>query len=220
MNSEQIMATWNLELVNKELQKAFIDNSEEYLLSILKNNTFLFYELFSRKHGIQPIFHEISFGGDFRCDFAWLNDNSDGPEWVLVELEKPNLELFRKNGEPTQFLHHTFEQVKSWRRYFNENPADKRRIFGAVARFRYIIVAGDINSWTTESAAKWRIDNNRESEIELRSSDVFRRSLELIEEHPEEFWSFAENPSTLNPSQLQNYWEHYGYMDTWRKMIN
>lgn len=142
MTKEEILSTWNKEKVIKDLKTAFENNSEVQLLSILKNNSFLFYELFSRKYGVQPIFHEVEFGGGVRCDFAWLNDNSDGPEWVLVEIEKPKLELFTSKGEPTYQLNHALEQVKSWRRYFNENPNEKRRIFGAVGRFRYILVGG------------------------------------------------------------------------------
>ncbi|WP_433763699.1 Shedu anti-phage system protein SduA domain-containing protein [Flavobacterium ginsenosidimutans] len=164
-------------------------------------------------------FHEISFGGTLRCDFTWLNDNSDGPEWVLVEVEKPIMQLFTKQNEPSKHLHHAIEQVKSWRRYFSENSAEKKRIFGAVAKFRYIIVAGDSQNWSHESAAKWRIDHNKSSEFEIRSSDVFLRSLKILEHKPEELWSFAETPRTLLPSELQQYWEEYGYMDLWRKIL-
>ena len=220
MTTEQITLTWDKAKVATDLQTAFDNNSEVELLATLKDNSFLFYELYSRKYGIQPVFREINFGGGLRCDYAWLNDNSDGPEWVLVEIEKPKLELFRKDGQPTQQLNHAFEQVKSWRRYFNENPNEKRRIFGAVGRFRYIIVGGNKESWGTDNAVKWRIDNNRETEIEIRSSDIFLRALTLLEDHPEEFWSFAEKPKTLPPSDLTNYWENYGYMDKFRKLIN
>ncbi len=75
---------------------------------------------------------EVSFGGKYRSDFVWLNDNSDGPEWVLVEIEKPRIKLFTKKGEPSAELNHAIEQVRSWIRYFNENPSEKSRIFGAV----------------------------------------------------------------------------------------
>jgi hypothetical protein len=220
MTIEEINSTWDKTKVAADLKAAFDNNSEVQLLATLKENSFLFYELYSRKYGIQPVFREVNFGGGLRCDYAWLNDNSDGPEWVLVEIEKPKLELFNKDNEPTYQLNHAFEQVKSWRRYFNENPSEKRRIFGAVGRFRFILVGGDKDSWATDSASKWRIDNNKETEIEIRSSDIFQRALTLLADHPEEFWSFAENEKTLPPSDLINYWESYGYMDRWRQLTN
>ena len=220
MTTEEIISTWNKDKVTTDLQKAFDANSESELLSVLKENSFLFYELFSRKYGIQPIFHEVNFGGDLRCDFTWLNDNSDGPEWVLVEIEKPRLDIFKKDNEPTQLLNHGLEQVKSWRRYFNENPGEKRRIFGAVARFRFILVAGDKESWSSEKAAKWRIDNNKETNIEIRSADIFFRAINVFNNRPDELWSFAENHKTLSPSDFKNYRENYDYIKKWRQLIN
>ena len=221
MTIKEINAVWDINTVTDNLNSAFENNSELQLLQIIKNNSFLLYELYSRKKGIQPAFCEITFGSDMRCDFAWLNDNSDGPEWVLVEVEKPKLELFRKdNNEPTHQLNHAIEQVKGWRRYFNENPSEKRRIFGSVARFRYLLVGGETESWKTEYASKWRIDNNKETEIEIRSSNIFLRALTLLKEHPSDLWSFAEHPKTLAPSELTQFWGNYKYMDIWRKIIN
>lgn len=221
MNREEILSTWNIEKLKSELKSCFDNNSEKELLSILKKNSFLFYELFSRKYGIQPIFREINFGGGLRCDFAWLNDNSDGPEWVLVEIEKPAMDLFRKdNHEPTQQLNHAIEQVKSWRRYFTQNPSEKRRIFGAVGRFRFIIVGGQKEDWEKDHASKWRIDQNSEYKIEIRSSDIFSRALKILVEYPDELWSFTENPQTLKHTDLENYWKSYAYMDKWRRLMN
>lgn len=213
------MSTWNIDEVERDIEKAFQENSEIQLLSILKNNSFLFYELYSRKYGIQPNFSEISFAGELRCDFAWLNDNSDGPEWVIVEIEKPKIKLFKKNNEPTAELNHAIEQVKSWDRYFKENPGERKRIFGAVSRFRHILVAGSVHDWQTESAIKWRAYHNEESKIEIRSSEIFRRAIDLYKSHSEELWSFEEHPVSLKHSDLRTYWENYGYMDTWRKVF-
>lgn len=218
MTKEEIQATWDKEKVAANLREAFDLNSERKLLEILKHNSFLFYELYSRKNGIQPVFREVSFGG-LRCDFAWLNDNSDGPEWVLVEIEKPKLELFKKDGDTTQELNHAYGQVKTWRQYFSENPSEKRKIFGAVGRFRLIIVAGDKESWATNHASKWRIDHNKEDKIEIRSSDIFLRALTILEKHPEELWSFAEHPQTLQPSTLESYWRDYSYINRWRQIM-
>ena len=78
---------WDVAKAKAGVLKAFKENSEVDLLKILKDNSFLFYDLYSRKYGIQPIFRELNFGTEFKCDFAWLNDNSSDPEWVLVELK-------------------------------------------------------------------------------------------------------------------------------------
>ncbi|MCV6629998.1 MAG: DUF4263 domain-containing protein [Flavobacteriaceae bacterium] len=214
------MSTWNIIEVEKELKAAYENNSEVELLKILKDNSFLLYELYSRKWGIQPNFKEVAFGNKFRCDFAWLNDNSDGPEWVLLEVEKPHMKLFNQNGEPSAELNHAVEQVKSWDRYFNTYPAEKSRIFGAVNKFRFILVAGKKEDWEKEDAAKWRAYHNKESKFEIRSSDVFHRPLKVAKEKFSELWSFEENPISLGHSVLEKYWREYDYISKWRKIIN
>jgi len=211
---------WDISTAEKQLNAAFEQSSELLLLEVLKKNSFLFYELYERKFAIQPVFHEINFGAKLRCDFAWLNDNSDGPEWVLVEVEKPRMKIFSKNKKPSAELNNAIEQVKSWDRYFKENPAEKRRIFGAVSRFKFILIAGDRESWSAENAVKWRAHNNAETNIEIRSTDVFTTALELLKTIPKDFWSFEENPVSIPFAELERYWQGYGYMDFWRKIFN
>lgn len=211
------MSTWNLDKVRNDLSVAFKCNSEVKLLEVLKNNSFLFYPLYSRKGGIQPNFSEVSFAGEMKCDFAWLNDNSDGPEWVLVEIEKPQMRLFNQNGDPSAELNHAIEQVKSWDRYFKENQNEKKRIFGAVSRFRLILVAGSRKDWQAESAVKWRAYHNNENKIEIRSCDIFHDALELAINHFSSLWSFEENPISLKNKNLKEYWKNYKYMDLFRK---
>lgn len=214
------MIEWDLPKAENELKKAYDENSELKLLTLLKSNTFLFYELFTRKQGIQPIFHEVNFGARLRCDFAWLNDNSDGPEWVLIEIEKPCIQLLTKGEIPTSELNKGIEQVRSWQRYFDENPLEKRRIFGAVSRFKYVLVTGSAASWLEPSAAKWRSHYNKTNNIEIRSCGVFDKAIESYKNHPEDFWSFREHPKTMGDSKLSKYWRNYGYMDHWRTLCN
>ncbi len=209
---------WDISKVENDLQNAFSNDSETELLKVLKDNSFLFYHLYSRKGGIQPVFREISFGTKIRCDFAWLNDNSDGPEWVLMELEKPRMRIFNADGKPSSELNGAIEQVKSWQRYFHENPMEKKRIFGAVAKFRWILVAGDKSEWDKEAAMKWRSFHNSTSNIELRSTDIFNRALQDYKENPNAFWSFEEEPVTLGFAGLEDYWKGYDYMDLMRKV--
>ncbi|MFW1983335.1 Shedu anti-phage system protein SduA domain-containing protein [Acinetobacter guillouiae] len=209
----------DIDHIRQKLQSAFNNNSEVEILELIKQNSFLLYELYSRKYGIQPAFHEISFGGRFRCDFAWLNDNSDGPEWVLVEIEKPRMKLFTKKKEPSKELNHAIEQVLSWQRYFEEYPDEKKRIFGAVSRFRYILVAGHKNDWHLEDAIKWRKYHNNNSSIEIRSSNIFLNALNVFEKHSSELWSFFENQTTKSHKELKTYWQEYTYLDHFRKIF-
>ncbi len=209
---------WDIDKVERDLNDAFKSNSERDLLKVLKHNVFLFYEIYRRKLSICPCFAEVSLGDKLRCDFCWLNDNSDGPEWTLVEIEKPNMKLFTSKNDPTAELTHSIEQVTSWKRYFDENPSEKKRIFGAVARFRYVLIGGNKESWSEEFAAKWRINKNNDSNIEIRTSDVFYRSLLQFKKKPNDFWSFAEHPKCVPFSKLEEFWKSYEYMDFWRKM--
>ena len=209
---------FDVEKVREQLKEARSNSSERQLLQLLKKNSFLFSELFSRHFGIQPIFSEVSFGNNFRCDFCWLNDNSDGPEWVLVEIEKPCARLFNQNNEPSAELNHGIEQVKSWQRYFEFHPAEKRRIFGAVSRFRYILVIGEKSDWEAREASLWRSFENQNN-IEIRSMNIFDRAIENYEKTPDHYWSFQKNPLVLTASNLQAYWEEYSYIMAWRKIL-
>jgi hypothetical protein len=210
---------WDISNAERNLQRAFLNNSETDLLSILKDNAFLFYELFSRKYSVQPIFREITFGSKYRCDFAWLNENSDGPEWVLVEIEKPKMKLFTTTKKPSMELNSAIEQVKSWARYFKENPLEKKRIFGAVSKFRFILVAGNKNDWESENAILWRSYHNANSEIEIRSTDIFTRAIHKIKTNKEEFWCFDEYPKTEKALNLENYWKNNEYMKSMRHLF-
>lgn len=211
---------WHFEEVREKLETIRRSGNEQDLLLLIKNNSFLLSELYHRKWGAQPAFHEISFGGKFRCDFAWLNDNSDGPEWVIIEFEKPNMPLFRQDGVPRSELHHAIEQVKSWQRYFEEHPAEKKRIFGAVKRFRFVLVAGEENDWKEENAAKYRMYENNHSSIEIRSMGILDKAINNFPKDSECIESFSLFPSTLPPSALQSYWTNYDYMDFFRKIID
>ena len=75
-----------------------------------------------------------------------------------------------------------------------------------------------LHQCTTEQARQWRAGHRLEDDIEIRSSDIFIRSLELLEERPAIFWSFEENPVTLSQAELRPFWEGDAYMGTWRGM--
>lgn len=218
MDNNTTKLVWDKEKVRDKLTTVLAEGTEQALLEILRDNSFLFYELYDRKHAIQPAFREVMFGEKLRCDFAWLNDKSDGPEWVLVEVEHPRLQLFTKDKKPSAQLHHALDQVTSWKDYFERNPNERARIFGAVARFRFILVVGDKKSWESPHAHKWRALRNKDSGIEIRSTDVFLRALDVLDKHPELFWSFQEHPKVRLPSELSEYLESNDYIQTMKAL--
>jgi len=209
----------DLSAIRRQLTAAIDINSENQLLALIRSNSFLLYPLYTRKFTIGPPFHELSFGGERRCDFAWLNDDSDGPEWVLVEMEPPAMRLFNADGYAGGPLHHGIEQIRSWRRYFNENPGEKRRIFGAVANFRFILVGGTRAAWAERNASRWRIDMQENERIEIRSSGIFMDAINECEVRTEGLWSFDENPFTLPQGGLANYVETHPYLNLWRQRL-
>jgi len=212
--------SFDVKEVQARLTQAFDTDSEVKLLEVLKSNSFLFSNVYSRNFGIQPNFAEVPFGTDYRCDFCWLNDSSDGPEWVLVEVEKPNMRLFNKSGDPSAELNHAIEQVRSWDRYFQRYPAEKARIFGAVARFRFVLIAGRRSDWQENEAALWRVHHNQTSNIEIHSTDVFHDSLEHYSRSKEHFWSFKEHPKSLPSKELVKNWSNYEYINQWRNILS
>ena len=210
---------WDINGAEESIREAFERNSETDLLEVLRKNSFLFYDLVGRKYGVQPIFHEVRLGAKLRCDFAWVNDHSYGPEWVLVEVEKPEMELFTRKGEPTYQLNHAIEQVRSWDRYFEDNPGSKKEIFGAVHSFRFVIVGGRRQDWQKESPLKWRSHFNKRNNIEIKSVDVFLDAVDTVRDDPNEFWSFEEHPVSLKESKLTEYWQNYSYFDLMRQVL-
>ena len=178
----------------------------------------MLYDIYERKQGAFPIFHDLLIGKHV-ADFTWLNDSSSGPEWILVKLSKPNIEVVNANGEVHTELLKEIEIVKSWDNYFQLNPAEKTRIFGAAANFKFKIIIGSKSQWQTEESLKWRMQLNKSSNIEIRSYNTFAKSIKEIKENLNAFFKFNQFHETSPANLLEMHWKNYAYMDTWRKLL-
>jgi hypothetical protein len=212
-NQEELLA------IKAEIVAAFEANSEAALLRIITRNTWLLHQVFTRQFAPLPVFSEVEFGGTFRCDFCWLNDNSSGPEWVLVEIERPDLQILNKNGDFSSPFNHALKQLQDWEDYFQNNPNEKRRIFGAVKNFRYILIGGRSITWQQEDVLKQRISLEKKRNIEIRSSDIFIRTIDSLIESPGSLLEFEEHNIARSPSTLAEYWTEYDYMNFWRRVL-
>ena len=58
--------------------------------------------------------------GKFQADFAVVDSNN---ELCFIEIERPSMKLFKKNGHPTADLIHAFEQVRDWLNQFRKHTS-------------------------------------------------------------------------------------------------
>lgn len=210
---------FDIEATKKRFESAVRNNSEQELLAVIKENSFLLSDIYSRQYGVQPNFSEVPFGRNYRCDFCWLNDNSDGPEWVLVEVEKPKVNLFNRKGDPSADLNHAVEQVRSWDRYFATNPIEKNRIFGAVAKFRLVLVVGEGADWDERNASIWKSHFNGSENIEIRSMNTFYKALNRFKQNPD-IPSFEQVPVSRKSTELSQYCNEYEYLKQWKNILS
>ena len=88
---------------------------EEDAHQFLKNNGKIILGLISI---MEPI-SKFKLGDDFVTDFV-INEILEGH--ILIEIERPNMQLFKKNRqERTQELNHAIEQIESWRTWIAKN---------------------------------------------------------------------------------------------------
>ncbi len=200
--------TIHLLKIKAELDSAFKNNSEQELLKILKNHSFLFFELVERKAEETPIFHEIPFG-NYRCDFMWYDRSSYGTHCVLVEIEKPHGKIFTDySPRPSEHLTRGKTQIEDWRNYLDGiSNTEKMRTFGNITDFKYILVAGTTEEWEKEAAKRWRANyNKRESNCIIRSTSIFYRAIDkrrILDDAW--FLCFEKYPHTLSEREWREY---------------
>jgi hypothetical protein len=208
---------WEAISVEKLLRNAISSNDTTALKAVLRDNPFLFIELASRKDFQQPVFRDVRICTDNTIDFVWLNDNSDGPEWVLIKIAEPSMAIM-EGKYPSQSLSRAIDVAQRWRNELTNKPELGKKIFGAVTRLRVIVVGGSGAAWKDPNAVAWRANHNAQSSTEVRSSSVFERSLQMLKDTPGHFWGVKKNPVTRPPSELPDYLQAYGYLGFWIRL--
>lgn len=202
-----IIEKFRLFNVKQQVKDAINHNSERELLEVLKNNSFLFLDLVERRAEDTPIFREIPFG-DFRCDFLWYDCSSFGTHCVLVEVESPSSKVFTKyEPRPSAKLTKGLSQIDNWRQYLNSlSIAERQKLFGNIADFKYVLVSGTSEEWDKEAAKKWRANYNaKSSDTLIRTCNVFLRAIERYLDPYESKYCFEKYPRTLSYTELKDY---------------
>jgi hypothetical protein len=84
------------------------------------------------------IVSQMPLGSEYAIDFVIELPNQ---EYVLVEIERPNLTLFNKKGDPSGELTHAYQQVENWRNWINEfTDYAKQRMPGIINPECWVII--------------------------------------------------------------------------------
>lgn len=102
----------------KEFQ-SLLDGPEAPLQEFLENNPQLLSPTHLRMSKKVPLGKRVT-------DFVF----KEPTDYVLVEIEAPTRQLFRKDGQQSEDLTHAVDQVHDWLRYIEDNPDTVRRELG------------------------------------------------------------------------------------------
>jgi len=95
-----------LEIASKFLSLIQREKNEEPIQQFLAQNKVLFARFHAKQLFVKP-----RILGKFNADFAMLD--SEGV-LTLIEIERPSMRLFKKNGHLRNDLNHAYEQVQDW----------------------------------------------------------------------------------------------------------
>lgn len=130
--------------------RALLDQGakEQVYQSFIERNTELIPREFLMNHGVwcDLVFRKLRLGSSYICDFAFVTKGSMRWRLVLVEIERPDKQFFRRS---TLRLHSDFaralEQVSDWRSFLNRSPIGfVTETLGAVATFPQIVDPGEV----------------------------------------------------------------------------
>lgn len=101
--------------------RCLLDKSrkETEIQSFLEEYPFLLTSGYFPAGGI--VISQLPLGADFRVDFAYLLVLNGGDFLHLVEIERPDIEMFTRKDEFTQEFNHAVQQIHDWAQWCVEN---------------------------------------------------------------------------------------------------
>lgn len=153
-----------------------LDGPEEPAHQFLKANP----SLISPTHSV--CWSKLPFGNQF-SDFVFREPWGD---YVLVEIESPVRQLFRKDGQPRQELTHAWDQILDWRRYLENNLDTVRTdlgLTGISANPKSLIVIGRSSTVSDENRLKLMTLQNQVANLRILTYDDLINSAKSVAEN-------------------------------------
>lgn len=110
---------------------------EQPIQEFIENNPILLARFHAKR-----LFAKPNIIGKFEADFAVIDSRN---QLWLIELEKPSMKIFKKDGHPTQALMHAYGQVVDWLDEYRKHPnavLDILKIKEDIMAVRGAVIAG------------------------------------------------------------------------------
>lgn len=103
------------------------------------------------KIGFATVISKLRLGADFITDFVVVYDNwSNGIHYKLIEIEKPQMPPYTKEGIPSSGLSRALQQILSWQAWLKGHPSEAKKLFPSrfhdtkiTPTFSYQIIIGN-----------------------------------------------------------------------------
>ena len=136
---------------------------------------------------------KLSLGAHI-TDFVFREATGD---YLLVELERSVLRLFKKDGHTTQDLNHARGQLQDWKRYIEDNRATVERELGLAdisTNPRCMIVIGRSASLSADNRRKLTTLENEAPRLKIMTyDDIYESAKAVIENLFGPLWNVEGN---------------------------
>lgn len=110
-------------------------------------------------HHANYVFPEFQLGNQLRPDFLVCGKNSQGYQWICVELQSPRGQILNRDGSEGSQAREGLQQIRAWRDWFRENLSYARNTLDLEGihegRTRYVLVIGTRNNYDVRTN-QWR----------------------------------------------------------------
>ena len=142
------------------LRKKYIEflkraKTERQMQLFLETNPIILPGLFSRHNGPvgKVVISKIKLANEYETDFAFISVDSARAQITLIEIESPNIKLFRtSDNQFTSPFNKAVQQMRDWTTWFHSNQTYAKDLFRNIYHrgiFRYqhvstkvILIAG------------------------------------------------------------------------------
>ncbi|HLM02710.1 MAG TPA: Shedu anti-phage system protein SduA domain-containing protein, partial [Pyrinomonadaceae bacterium] len=158
--------------------KSLLDSNperEEVLQQFLKENPSLLCPSYIK------LFPKLALGNHI-TDFVFREATGD---YLLVELERSTLRLFKNNGDLSADLNHALGQITDWKRYIEDNLPSIQRELGLTeisSNPKSLVVIGRSQTLSSDNKRKLAtIENERPKTKILTYDDVLQNAKVVVE---------------------------------------